>query len=163
MHSPEPSESAWEEGLTALVGKRLVVMGVGRSESGDDGLGPLLISLLSGRTSATLLDAATTPENFVGPVSRAKPDVVLMVDAVHFSAPVGRVRLLRADDLAENDFTTHAMSPKLLLDVIAEQTGAQVLILGVQPGRTGFGTPMSPPVRQTAAHIADLLARLFPA
>ena len=162
MHAPETSASAWEQGLTALTGKRLVVMGVGRSESGDDGLGPLVVGLLSGRTSATLLDAATTPENFAGPVTRAKPDVLLMVDAVNFSAPVGRVRLLRARELAETDFTTHAMSPRLLLDFISEQTGAEILVLGVQPGRSGFEAPMSEPVRQAAGQIADLLARLFP-
>ena len=152
----------WTDRLAEFVGTRLTVVGIGRPDAGDDGVGGLLINLLAGRTSASLFDAETTPENFIGPITRTAPDVIVLVDALHFDGPVGEVRLLEPDQLANTDFTTHALSPQILLDFLTERTGARCLVLGVQPGRSGLNTPMSPPVADAARHIADVLSRLFP-
>ena len=162
MNVPPSPGHDWKQSLAALAGKRVVLVGIGRRDSGDDGVGPLVVELLRARTSLSLLDAQTTPENFIGPIARATPDVVLLVDAAAFSAPPGEVRLFQGPDLDETDFTTHAMSPRLFLDFLAQRTGARTLLLAVQPARTGPAVPMSPPVHDAARSIADFLARLFP-
>lgn len=145
-----------------MAAQRPVVLGMGRPEAADDGAGPLLVRLLVGRTSAVLYNAATAPENFVGPVAAARPDVVLLVDAVHFNAPVGSVRLFRPGELEETDFTTHGMSPELFLNFLTARTGAVCLVLGIQPGTLGSETEMSAPVRLAVQTVAGALARLFP-
>ncbi len=163
MTAGPPSHPDWKRELAALVGKRITVVGIGRPHAGDDGVGPLVITLLRLRTSLTLIDAQAVPENFVGPITRSHPDVILLVDAVGFHAPVGSIRLLQGADLDETDFTTHAMSPRLVLDFLARGTAARTLALAVQPGRSGPDAPMSDPVRDAAHAIADHLAGLFPA
>ena len=160
---PAPDLPDWMRSLAPFTSARLVLVGIGRHDSGDDALGPLVVSLLRGRTSLALFDAGTAPENFVGPIVRARPDLILLVDAVHFSAPPGSIRLLGPSELDETDFTTHAMSPRLVLDFLLERTGAQSRVLAVQPQTSGPGLLLSEPVREAARSIADFLARTFPA
>ena len=160
--SPSP-DTDWKRSLAAFAGRRLAVVGIGRRDAGDDGLGPLVIALLAGRASLSLFDAQTAPENFVAPIARANPDLILLVDAVAFAAPPGHIRLFEPSALDETDFTTHAMSPRLLLDFLARRTGARTLVLAVQPVSSALGSPMTPPVRAAAHAIADALASLFPA
>ena len=158
MHTPEVNPNDWGGRLRALSGGRLVVVGIGRAESGDDGVGPLVVRLLSGRTEAKLIDAGSAPENFVGPIVREKPEVVLFVDAVHFGGEIGEVCLVEPSRLDNSDFTTHAMSPQLLLEYISQETGARTLVVGIQPGASGFNRPMSEAVREAARRVADVLA-----
>lgn len=164
MNTQTSPDRDWTDRLAEFAGTqtRLTVVGIGRPDAGDDGVGPLIINLLAGRTSASLFNAETTPENFIGPIAKTAPDVILLVDALHFDGPVGDVRLIEPDQLANTDFTTHAPSPQILLDFLAERTGARCLVLGVQPERSGMNTPMSLPVRDAARHVADVLSRLFP-
>ena len=58
------------ERLDELCGSRTVVLGVGNTLKGDDGVGPLVCERLAGKISATVIDAGTVPENHIGPIAK---------------------------------------------------------------------------------------------
>ena len=139
-----------EEGIAILAGLMavddVVFLGMGNILLGDDGIGPELIAVLAASGCRTV-DAGTVPENHIGAVSRMKPSTVVIVDAVHLGREPGAVELLgREDILSGAGFSTHSLSPVLVMERLEAETGAEVLMFAVQPGSLEFGTPLSPPL-----------------
>jgi len=125
----------------------VVVLGVGSDLRGDDGAGPLLVQKLRrkrrlGRIVA-VLDGATAPENLFGEVRRLRPSHVIMVDVARFGGETGEIRLLTAEEAGGITFCTHALPVGLLAQYLERETGADVLILGIQPQDASFGAQMS--------------------
>lgn len=155
------SES-WKAALIDRLVSPAAVVGIGNSQSGDDGAGAEVVRLLRGRTCAALFDCQTVPENFIGPIARAKPACILLVDAVPSGAKAGRVRLYALDSLRETTFHTHAASPALFLDLLVERTGATCFMIGIQPKQVAPGAAMSPEVAAAARAVADAIAECLP-
>ena len=140
-----------------LSGKRVVILGVGNPLRGDDGAGPALIERLLGKVDATLIDAGDVPENYLGPVEAARPQVVLIVDAALFGANPGDIALVEIEELAGSNISTHNSSLALVARVIGSMTGAEVLLLAIQPETISFGAPLSPSVIKALDYLEGLL------
>jgi hydrogenase 3 maturation protease len=122
---------------------------VGNSLRADDGFGPALLQRVAGRTRAVCIDAGTTPENQTGPVARADPDLVIILDAVDLGEEPGRLALVDASRLSGcGCATTHSISLSLLAEYLMGETGADVVLLAAQPAATGFGEPAGPEVSE---------------
>ncbi|NOQ21944.1 MAG: hydrogenase maturation protease [Candidatus Aegiribacteria sp.] len=135
----------------------MVYMGIGNILRGDDGIGPELLARLSGKGLCTV-DAGTVPENYIGPVARLDPDTVVIIDAVHLEREPGAVELLdRSEIMGNTSFTTHTLSPVLVMERLEEETGARVIMLAIQPGTLEFGAPLSPEVARLLEVLPDLL------
>ena len=128
-------------------GKRLTIVGVGNPLRGDDGVGVALVERLQGQTSATLVNASDVPENYLGVIESARPQVVVMVDAVNLGAQPGDVAFLEIEQLARTRVSTHNASLALFAEVLRQSTGADILVLGIQPSTLAFGAPLSAPVQ----------------
>lgn len=124
-------------------GRRLLILGIGNRLRADDGFGPMLIDRLQGNTETFLLDAGDVPENYLGVIEAAAPEVVLVVDAVDLGAQPGDVALIEIDQLSETTSSTHNASLSLLFKVLKVP---DVFIIAVQPRTTAFGAPISQPV-----------------
>ena len=112
-----------------LLKGKVVYMGIGNILRGDDGIGPELVAKLSEKGFYTI-DAGTVPENYMRPVTRLDPDTVVIVDAVHLDREPGDVELLdRSEIMANTGFTTHTLSPVLVMERLEEETGAGVFML----------------------------------
>lgn len=135
-----------EEKIRKLLKGRIVYMGMGNILRGDDGIGPKLVEVLREK-GAEAVDAGTVPENYVGPVKRLEPDTIVMIDAVHLDREPGSVELLKRDEILENSgFSTHSLSPVLVMERLESETGAVVFMLAIQPGTLKLGDPLSPAV-----------------
>jgi len=153
----------------------VVVMGIGNPDRGDDGAGLRVAELLAGALDCpgsgdvrhplapverfvTVILAADVPEGFLGPAILARPDAVLLVDAAEMDAEPGAVALLEPADLGEGAALTHRTPLTLLSTFLSRETGADVLLLAIQPRSLEWGEPMSPEVEAAARHLADILA-----
>ena len=152
----------WKEALRLRLKEPAAVVGIGNSASGDDAAGPEVVRLLAGRTRAALFDCGCVPENFIGPIARAKPTCIVLVDAAPAGGAPGAVSVHPLSDLREATFHTHAASPSLFLDVLVERTRAECFMIGIEPHRAGFGEHMSDEVIATAREVSDEIARLLP-
>lgn len=145
---------------------RGVVVGIGNDLRGDDGAGLLAARALAERTGCPLILAGEVPENYLDVVRSHAPEWVLLVDAADFGAEAGETVILRFDgpggagtgaateigarsasQMAVNSASTHHPSLKLLRRYIAEEMGAEVWLLGIQPKRVDFGASISDEVR----------------
>jgi len=153
-------EAALTDALRPALTGRVVLVGVGRAESGDDGFGPEVIRLLRGRTDATLIDAGVAPENILGQVVAARPQTVLFVDAADMAAAPGALALLAVDDQTAPG--THGLSLQILVQFIMAQARCRSHLLAVEPA-PGAGPALSPAVRAAAEAVAAAVAALRPA
>jgi hydrogenase 3 maturation protease len=128
-----------------------VVIGVGNRMRGDDAVGCMVIDELAGFDLAATIDAGNAPENYIQPVTQLAPGRVLVVDACDLGARPGEFRLLdrRAiEDLSYGLLSTHTLPLTLTIEMLVQETGAEVQLLGIQPGRIEFGQGLSEEVAQ---------------
>ena len=144
-----------------LQGKRTLILGIGNTMRGDDGVGPALIDRLQGKVSATLIDGGEVPENYLGPIEAARPEVVLIVDAADLKASPGDVALIELEQLAQTGMSTHNASLGLFASVVQRLTGADILVLAVQPEVNSFGAGMSEAVGRTMEWVEGALEEIF--
>ncbi len=147
----------FKENIRKLLKGRIVYMGMGNILRGDDGIGPKLVEVLRNRGARTV-DAGTVPENYIGPVKRLEPDIIVMIDAVHLGSEPGSVELLKRDEILENSgFSTHNLSPVLVMERLESETGATVFMLAIQPQTLTLGAPLSPAVNLLLKTLPDIL------
>ena len=134
-------------------GKKLAILGVGNPLRGDDGIGPALVDRLQGRIGGTLINAGDVPENYLDVVRVARPDVVLIVDAVELGTKPGDVALVEIEQLGGVIATTHNTSLAPVAQMIRAETGADVFVVAIQPATSSLGAPMSSEVNATLEYL----------
>ena len=149
------------EYLRMLRGLRVVILGVGNVLKGDDGAGPLLCQALQGTVSAPVIDAGTTPENYLGPVIKARPQRLLIVDAVDFGGRPGTIAIFHAQQIRASAVSTHALSLRLLANVLRDEIDVDVLLLGIQPESTELDKPVSAAVQEAIQTLTKMLCEAF--
>lgn len=149
------------EQLSKLCGSGTVIVGIGNTLKGDDAAGPSVCKLLAGQVNVPVIDTGTVPENYIGPIIEKKPRTLLIIDAIDFAAPLGRIRIFKPEQLDSLSTSTHTLSPRLFIDAICQNISVAVYIVGIQPAHTSLGQPLSPEVTQAVETLALVLTRLF--
>ncbi len=155
------ADASLEKSLRGLLNGRVLLLGIGNRLRSDDAAGPLLADRLSGRVNAEVIDAGDVPENYIGPIRKLGPEVVLALDAVRSGRRPGQVQLFGREDVVDLTSSTHDIGLGSLLEFISQETGARVFLLGIEPQDTGFGEELSKPVEQAVEEIEALLVRLL--
>lgn len=138
-----------------------LILGVGNTLKMDDGAGPGLISLLKDKIILKTIDTGVAPENYIGKISKLSPDVILIADAVDYGAQPGEIKLFNPSELANETFSTHGISLKTFVDFLRSESSAKIFLLGIQPGRFGFGTALSPAVQKALKRVSTELLKIF--
>jgi hydrogenase maturation protease len=143
---------------------RVLVVGIGNPDRGDDGIGPLVVRQLIGRVSRDVAiiersgDALALIDDWEG------RDAVILVDA---AAPGGTPGCVHRIDLLRD-----ALPPELSLSSthgfgVAEAVGladaldllpAQVIAYAIEGANFDAGAPISPQVAAVTAEVADRVA-----
>jgi hydrogenase 3 maturation protease len=144
-----------------LRGKQTVILGVGNPLQGDDAIGPVLVDFLRGRVDATLINAGEVPENYFSAIHAAQPEVVLIIVALELGAEAGCMTVLDADRLRAIENFTRNPGLAFLAVMIQDETGAEVILVGVQPEETSFAAALSPPVNQTLINLEEMLVGVY--
>jgi len=139
----------------------VVVLGVGNTLKADDGAGSLLAQALKGRFPDVVFDAAAVPENYIGPVRRAEPETIIIVDAADFRGEPGEIRIVTGDDVGGFPGGTHATPLSLFMMVVAEETGARTRLVVIQAKTTELGGDMSAEVASAVERLAQELTEIL--
>ena len=154
----KPDETVLEKLSKRLTGT-VVIVGVGNPLRGDDGVGPLFISRLEGKTKYHLLDCGETPEHYLRDITAKQPDVLMLVDAARLGSPPGSVEILEPGDIGVTGLSTHNMSLGLFIKYIKQECDTDVFMLAFQPATREFGAEMSKEVADAVDKaIAAILA-----
>jgi hydrogenase 3 maturation protease len=151
------------EQLNKLRDTATVIVGVGNTLKGDDGAGPLVCrQLRQAKVRAELIDAGTVPENYIQPIIKKAPQNLLIIDAIDFGASPGTISLFKPEQLNSSVFSTHALSPRLFVDMVCQDIKVEAYFLGIQPAQVQLGQSISPQVNQAVRRLADILTEIFP-
>lgn len=137
--------------------KKVVILGIGNPDRGDDGVGPYLAKRLIGRVNAEVMNCEEIPESYTGVVKKLRPELIIILDTVCMGAKPGAVTVLTHQEVSTAGYSTHNSSIGLLMKYLKEETGAEVLLLGIQPANNSYGSPMTARVRQTADMLCSMI------
>jgi hydrogenase 3 maturation protease len=152
------SESLAKE-LQQYISGRTVVLGIGNPLRGDDAVGTLLAERLSKEKNFTGVATEEMPENYTGVVRDKDPQTIILVDAVDFNGEPGDVVLMETVEF-ENRFSSHRPSLGLLMHYLSTEIKAKVFLLGIQPKRTGYHSPLSDEVQETLIKLEEIFKGL---
>ena len=137
--------------------RKVTIVGIGNVLKGDDGAGPVLVQKLTSQLSCVCIDAGTTPENFLGMIVREKPDVLLLIDAMHLGREPGAYEMAAAEEILDCGLTTHNISLRILAEFIRSEIDVRIVVLGIQPLTIAFGASLSEQVARTVHQLEDMI------
>ncbi len=129
--------------------ERLVILGIGNPDKGDDAAGPLCADLIKACLDKDLpphvrvINAGVMPENYTGDIRKFQASHVLIIDAVIGGKKPGTIFKVDPKGIINEDVSTHRMSLSMLTLFINDNIGANVFIIGIEPKVIYFDTPIS--------------------
>ncbi|UWG96488.1 hydrogenase 3 maturation endopeptidase HyCI [Dehalobacter sp. DCM] len=154
-------EKSLKKSLEERIKGHTLIIGVGNTLRGDDGLGPLMVEKLNGRVKVDLLDAGEVPESYLGRIIDSRPDTVIVVDAVQMEEIPGTLAIIEVTELEKVSWSTHRLSLALFMKYVHQHIGCSVFLIGVQPGTTEMGHEMTPEVDESLAALVQYFTALF--
>lgn len=145
------------ERLKEFLTGRAVLLGIGNRWRGDDGAGPAVIDRVRGRVASRCIDAGEAPERHLREATAGAPKAIILIDAVDFGGAPGDIAVFGLEDLPRRLGTTHDVPLKTLMQYLRATGGAEVALVGIQPGSTAFGERLSSAIREAVEAVAGLL------
>jgi len=144
-------------------GERVVLVGVGETLRGDDGVGIKIIELLdeSILRNVLILNTGSVPEAYTGKLVEHNSTHVLLLDAANFGGEPGDVKLIDSTRIGGQAISTHNLPLTIFISYVEKVLGSKVLLLGVQPKCIGFNTELSPEVAKATQKVAALLTKIL--
>jgi len=160
-----------EETVPEYLKKRVLILGVGNTLFGDDGFGPAAADYLLKKREipddVCVMDVGTGAGDvlFTVALSQAKPERVIVLDAVDVRRKPGEVFELLIEDLPANkvtDFSLHLFPATNLLKELRDQMGVDVVILACQAERIpdAVSPGLSDSVKRALPKAAEMALRL---
>jgi len=147
--------------LYEIVDGRVLFIGIGNRQRGDDGVGPVFIDKLSSAGLTNVLDVGTVPENYTKYIIKYRPDTIILIDALSFGGKPGSWKIFTPEECNEYGFSTHNASLNLFASYIRQYIPAKIFLLGIQPATTEFNVGLSPELEQSVCRLVDKLVVLF--
>lgn len=132
-----------------IIRGKTVVVGIGNTLRGDDGLGPRLAERLRARHPACCINAEGGLENHLGAIVQLAPRTIVLADATELGERPGSWRVLPGDSIQGAGLSTHDASIELAVEYLHAATEARIWLLAVQPATTALGAELSAEVMQT--------------
>ncbi len=149
------------EQLSKICKPHTLIVGIGNTLKGDDGAGGLICQQLKDIIGQNVIDAGTVPENYIQPIIKKAPKVLLILDAIDFGGCPGAVNIFKPDQLNSLAVSTHTLSPRLFVDVICKSISPEVYFIGIQPGQTVLGRPLTTEVEQAVKSLTEILSTIL--
>ncbi|ABK98229.1 hydrogenase 3 maturation endopeptidase HyCI [Pelobacter propionicus] len=149
--------------------RRVALLGIGSELRGDDAAGILVVREMGKLVSegpfrcldVAGFEGANAPENVTGYIRSYKPSHILVVDAAEIGAQVGFCREISISEISETNFSTHTLPLKVIADYLEQSTGADIVVLGIQPGPVGFAMAPTLELVTAVARVSHCLYGLF--
>jgi hydrogenase 3 maturation protease len=132
---------------------------------GDDGLGPLmarnLTKLLKNQSELLVINAETVPENYSGLIRKENPSHIIFIDAVEMKMNPGSIKLVKCEEIAEYNISTHAMPLSFIIKYLESFTDAKMLLIGIQPKNMEMSNPISKEVKSGVEELTRIINNSF--
>lgn len=153
-----------DEELKEFIGnaKKVAVLGIGNDLRTDDGIGPLVVQRLQINDSSFMIEnVGSVPEGFARPLADFGAERIIMVDAADMRKEPGHIELVTKDRIGGISISTHSMPLSLLMMYLEQETGAETILIGIQPKSIQFGEGLTPEIQVVADNIIWVLEQLL--
>lgn len=136
--SPTGGDGITELSVRLAGARRIAVVGIGDELSPVDRPGVLAARRIEALhlPGTRVFLAGTVPESMTGPVKSFRPDHIILLDAAEMGRPPGTVAVLDPGTVRASLFSSHALPLPVVMDYLKTETGATVILLGIQPDLT---------------------------
>ena len=145
--------------------EKIVILGIGNEIKGDDGLGPIIaqksLLLFDKNKNITVFDGGTVPENYTGLIRKENPTHIILVDAVDMKKEPGYIRVVRKEEIAKYNISTHAMPVSFLIKYMETTVSAQIILVGIQPKSMGLTEQISKEVEKSIEEVVVTFDKLI--
>lgn len=160
--------SHWQKKLKQkLIGaERIVILGIGNTQKGDDAVGPFCIASLAcllekGWSKNTILiNGGEVPENYTGEIRKFQPTHIIIIDACSAKKKPGTIFLVDKNKINNENVSTHRMPLSMLVKFLEETIGCKVIIIGIEPKSLSWTEPLSKPVLNAVTILTEFLLNL---
>jgi hydrogenase 3 maturation protease len=135
--------------------KKYILMGIGNTLRGDDGIGSIIAQSFKDRDWLSM-DCGVVPENFTSIIKKNGPDLVVLVDAVEMDLKSGEFRLISPYRISALHLTTHSIPLSFLISYLKEYT-QELVFIGIQPKIIDYSNSVSPEVLKSSEEIIRIL------
>jgi hydrogenase 3 maturation protease len=150
-----------------------VVLGIGNTLKGDDGIGIYIVErvneyleevkkgserakFIGTRREVIAINCGTTPENYTSIIRRHNPDRLILVDAAEMGLSPGAYRIIPPEEIEVMHVSTHSMPLSFLMSYASELC-KDIVLVGIQPEKMDFSTELSSAVRRSGDRVANLI------
>ena len=133
-----------------------ILLGIGNPLNGDDGVG-IYVAERFRKDDWISLACGTAPENFTGIIRKTRPSCLVLVDAAAMGISPGDYRIIPRDKIEDVSIGTHQLPLSFLIDFLSD-TASRIILIGIQPERSGTGEEISLPVRRGAERLLRVLS-----
>ena len=138
-----------------------LIVCIGNTLKGDDGAAIELYQKLSGKINAELIDAGTVPENYIQRIIKARPAMIVLIDAVDFGGTAGQIKVFAPEQIPEIAMSTHVMSLRFFSDILKRESDCEIFLAGIQPEQLGLGSGLSKSVNEAVGQLAELFIEML--
>lgn len=132
--------------LSRYTDDKIVFVGLGNDTRGDDLAGIFFTNLLKTKSAfkeSYFIIAGKNPENYLGEITSLEPEAVVFVDAADWGGVPGKISLIKSENIANIDFSTHAYSIKLIEKFLLLNNKIDFYYIGIQTKSTELCKEMS--------------------
>ncbi|MEN4007137.1 MAG: hydrogenase maturation peptidase HycI [Methanobacteriaceae archaeon] len=144
---------------------KVVIMGIGNEIKGDDAIGPntawKLDELFKKNDEVLVLDGGTVPENYTNLIRKENPTHIILVDAVEMKNEPGYIRIVKKEEIADYNLSTHAMPVSFLIKFMETTIDADIILIGIQPEKIDLGEGISKEVEKSIGIVVNTLFELI--
>mgnify|MGYP000924397529 CR=1 FL=1 len=145
--------------------KKVVILGIGNEIKSDDGLGPVIVKKLSelfkDNLSVVCFDGGTVPENYTGSIRKENPTHIILIDAVQMKKVPGYIRVVKKDEIANYNISTHAMPVSFLIKYMETTIHAEIILVGVQPKSMELNEKISREVKDSIDKVVHTIEKVL--
>jgi len=141
-----------------------LVLGIGNTLNGDDGVGIYVAEKLSkaklsgAERELIAISAGTTPENYTSVIRHHKPDILILVDAADMGLSPGSYRIIPLEKIEIMHFSTHNLPLSFFISYLGEFCG-EVKLVGIQPDKMDVGMALSSVVQSSGDRVVNLIVK----
>jgi len=136
---------------------RTLLITIGNPLRADDGVGPFVGEQVRFKVpERRVINAYTTPENIAQSAIDFKPDKIILLDAARFGGRPGELKIIPLELISQHAvISTHSFPLSVTFSVVREDTGAELVAVGVEPGSMEFEEGLTPAVKESALSLIE--------
>lgn len=143
-------------------GKKAAILGIGNELRRDDGLGPYIVARLQiDDPDIMIKNVGSVPEAFARPLADFGAEKIILVDAANMRKAVGHIDLVTKNRISGIAISTHSMPLSLLMTYLEERSGAETILLGIQPQDVSFGEGLTSDIKDIADSVIKIIENVW--